>query len=46
MEKRVKRVKKGEDDNNLKYWLTLSCKERLIRLETLRQEIIDQHYDT
>lgn len=46
MKKQVKIVKKGRDDENLKYWLTLSYKERLKNLEKIRQEVIEQKYGT
>jgi hypothetical protein len=46
MKKQLKIVKKGKDKSNLKYWLSLSKKERLKHLEELRQEINNQKYDT
>ena len=46
MEKRFKIVKKGEDESNLNYWLTLSYGERLENLEKMRQEVITRFYGT
>jgi hypothetical protein len=46
MEKVFKIVKKGEDDSNIKYWLTLSHEERLLNLEKIRQEVINRFYGT
>jgi hypothetical protein len=46
MEKVIRVVKKGEDDSNIRYWLTLSYKERLLNLETIRQEVITRFYGT
>ena len=46
MEKVIRIVKKGEDDSNIRYWLTLSYKERLLNLETIRQEVITRFYGT
>lgn len=40
LRKTIKIVKKGEDDENLKYFLGLSHKERLEHLELLRTEYI------
>lgn len=39
MEKVIKITKKGEDDSNLNYWLSLSKIERLIELEKIRKEV-------
>jgi hypothetical protein len=39
MEKIVRIVKKGEDESNLLYWLSLSEKERMAELEKIRQEV-------
>jgi hypothetical protein len=39
MEKVVRIVKKGEDESNLLYWLSLSEKERMAELEKIRQEV-------
>lgn len=46
MEKVLRIVKKGEDDSNIKYWLTLTYEERLRNLETIRQEVITRFYGT
>ncbi len=46
MEKVVRIVKKGQDDSNLIYWLSLSEKERMIELEKIRQEINSKKYGT
>jgi hypothetical protein len=46
MEKVFKIVKKGEDDSNIKYWLTLTYEERLLNLEKIRQEVINRFYGT
>lgn len=39
MEKIIRIVKKGEDENNLLYWLSLNPIQRLKELEKMRQEI-------
>lgn len=39
MEKQIRIVKKGEDERNLLYWLSLTTKERMAELEKIRQEI-------
>ena len=39
MEKVVRIVKKGKDDSNLLYWLSLSEKERMAELEKIRQDV-------
>lgn len=46
MEKVVRIVKKGKDDSNLFYWLSLSKKERMAELEKIRQEINLEKYGT
>ena len=46
MEKVFKIVKKGEDDSNIKYWLTLTYEKRLLNLEKIRQEVINRFYGT
>ena len=46
MKKQIRIVKKGEDDSNLLYWLSLSETERLRELEQIRQQIIQWKYDT
>lgn len=44
MKKQIKIVKKGQDDGNLLYWLSLSEKERMIELEKMRQQINKSKY--
>lgn len=44
MEKVVRFVKKGEDDSNLKYWLSLTVNERMTGLEKMRQIINEAEY--
>jgi hypothetical protein len=46
MKKQIKIVKKGQDDSNLIYWLSLSKKERMIELEKIRQDINKRKYGT
>ncbi len=46
MVKQLKIVKKGQDEGNLIYWLSLSVKERMIELEKMRQEINKRIYGT
>lgn len=46
MEKVIRIVKKGEDESNLEYWLSLTGIERLRELEKMRQEINREKYDT
>jgi hypothetical protein len=46
MEKVVRIVKKGEDDSNLSYWLSLTEIERLVELKQIRQEVNQQKYGT
>jgi hypothetical protein len=46
MEKVIRIVKKGEDNSNIAYWLSLSSEERLKELETIRQEYHQQKYGT
>ncbi len=49
-EKKVKRqiriVKKGRDEGNLQYWVTLTFQERMAELEKMRQQINLQKYGT
>ena len=45
MEKVFRIVKKGEDNSNINYWLTLTHLERLSNLEAIRQEVIARFYD-
>jgi|AntDeeMinimDraft_5_1070356.scaffolds.fasta_scaffold07168_2 hypothetical protein len=44
MKKQVRIVKKGKD--NIAYWRSLTAKERLKKLEEMRQEIINAKYGT
>ena len=46
MEKVIRIVKKGEDDSNLLYWLSLSVQERMRQLEETRQEVNQRLYGT
>lgn len=46
MIKQVKIVKKGEDDSNIKYWLSLSYNEHMAELEKIRQYINNRKYGT
>lgn len=46
MEKVVRIVKMGEDDSNVKYWLSLSYQERMANLEKMRQEVNERIYGT
>ncbi len=45
MKKRIKIVKKGKDEGNLDYWLSLSYEERMANLEKMRQEVSRKKYD-
>ena len=44
MEKRIRIVKKGEDNANIKYWLSLSVEERMKNLEEMRQRVNKRKY--
>ena len=44
MEKVVRIAKKGDDEANLMYWLSLSGIERLQELEKIRQEVNQKKY--
>jgi len=44
MKKVVRIVKMGEDDSNIKYWLSLSYQERMSNLEKIRQEVNKRIY--
>ena len=44
MEKTVRIVKKGQDESNIIYWLSLSYAERLAELNKLREEINEKYY--
>ena len=46
MEARVRIVKKGQDDSNLRYWLSLSFGERMAELEKIRQYVNQKKYGT
>lgn len=46
MIKHIKIIKKGEDDSNLKYWLSLYYSERMTELEKIRQFINKRKYGT
>lgn len=46
LEKQIKIVKKGQDEGNLLYWLSLTEKDRMIELEKMRQEINKWKYGT
>jgi hypothetical protein len=42
--RRIRIIKKGEDDSNVLYWITLSYQERMQELERMRQEVIKRFY--
>lgn len=44
MKKVLRIVKKGEDDSNIKYWLSLSFFQRMQELENIRKEINSVKY--
>ena len=46
MKKQIRIVKKGKDESNLLYWLSLTKIERLTQLEELRKEINHWKYGT
>ncbi len=46
MEKVIRISKKGHDEANLIYWLSLSGIERLQELEKIRQEVNQKKYGT
>ena len=46
MVKQIKIVKKGQDEGNLIYWLSLSVEERMAELEKMRQQINKIKYGT
>lgn len=46
MKKQIRIVKKGEDEGNLMYWLSLTRKERMVELEKIRQQINKKVYGT
>ena len=39
MEKQIRIVRKGQDEANLVYWLSLSARERMAELEKMRQQV-------
>ncbi len=44
MEKVIRIVKKGSDDSNLDYWLSLNYSERMQELEKIRLEVNQRLY--
>ena len=44
MEKQIRIVKKGQDDRNLLYWLSLTFNQRMAELENMRQQINKRKY--
>ncbi|MDY0016677.1 MAG: hypothetical protein RBS89_02470 [Candidatus Delongbacteria bacterium] len=44
MEKAIKIVKKGHDDSNILYWLTLTYEQRLAELQKMREELNAIYY--
>ena len=46
MEKVVRIVKIGNEDNELNYWLSLSYEERIRELERIRAEVNHRIYGT
>ncbi len=44
MEKKVRIVKKGEDDGNTIYWLSRTVQQRMRELEEIRQYINKRKY--
>jgi len=46
MKKQIRIVKKGEDEGNLIYWLSLTNKERMTELEKIRKQINKRIYGT
>ena len=46
MEKVVRIVKLGNEDNELNYWLSLSYVERISELERIRAEVNQRTYGT
>jgi len=46
MEKRINIVKKGQDDGNIWYWLSLSEQVCMSELEKMRQQINQLKYGT
>lgn len=46
MEKQIRIIKKGNDDGNLLYWLSLTFNQRMAELENIRQQINKIKYGT
>ena len=46
MDKQIKIVKKGEDDGNLLYWLSLTFNQRMAELEKIRKQVNTRNYGT
>ena len=46
MKKQIRIVKKGHDEGNILYWLSLTVNERMIELEKIRQQINKRKYGT
>lgn len=46
MEKRVQIIKKGQDNSNYLYWLSLTPRERMSELEEIRNIINVKRYGT
>lgn len=46
MKKKLRIVKKGKDEGNLMYWLSLTKNERMAELEKIRQQINKRIYGT
>ncbi len=44
MKKRIRIIKKGQDDSNLLYWLSLTVNERMAELEKIREIVNKQKY--
>ena len=45
MEKVVRIVKKGHDESNLDFWISLTFEQRMENLEQIRQEVIAMQYE-
>lgn len=46
MKKEIRIVKKGQDERNLLYWLSLTGNERMEELEKMRQQVNKRKYGT
>ncbi len=46
MEKVIRIVKKGDDSNDITYWLSLTYEQRMSELESIRQEVNQRIYGT